>query len=119
MPLAPGFHMACAIVHRPSFWHATTHAGCSDPLNMNPFFPVLAQAADNPAGVFFGLGAIGLILALVLSLFWLWMLIDSLTNASLDPTMKIVWALVIFFLPFIGAVLYFFVGRRSGSPVPR
>ena len=86
---------------------------------MNFLFPILAQAVDNPAGVFFGLGAIGLILALVLGLFWLWMLIDSLTNASLEPTMKIVWALVIFFLPFIGAVLYFFVGRKSGSTIPR
>jgi uncharacterized RDD family membrane protein YckC len=78
---------------------------------------LLAQAvADNGgAGIFLGLGAFGLILALVLGLFWLWMLIDALTNASLDPTMKIVWALVIFFLPFIGAVAYFFVGRKGKS----
>jgi len=50
-----------------------------------------------------------------LGLFWLWMLIDALTNASLDPTMKIVWALVIFFLPFIGALAYLFVGRKGRS----
>jgi hypothetical protein len=82
---------------------------------MNTSLLILAQSADNAAGFFFGLGAIGLIIALLCSLFWLWMLIDALTNASLDSTMKIVWALLIFFLPFIGAVLYFFVGRRPGA----
>jgi hypothetical protein len=75
----------------------------------------LAQASSDsgPAGFFFGLGAIGLIVALILGLFWLWMLIDSLTNTALDSTMKIVWALVIFFLPFVGALAYFFVGRKG------
>ena len=67
---------------------------------------LLAQSSDNAAGVFFGFGAFALIVALVLGLFWLWMLIDSLTNASLEPPM-------IFFLPFIGAVAYFFVGRKG------
>ena len=82
-------------------------------LGMNTFL-LLAQASDSsPAGFFFGLGAVGLIVALILGLFWLWMLIDALTNASLDSTMKMVWALVIFFLPFLGALAYFFVGRKG------
>jgi Phospholipase_D-nuclease N-terminal len=84
---------------------------------MNETFLILAQAADNAAGFFFGLGAVGLIIALLCSIFWLWMLFDALTNASLDTAMKLVWALVIFLLPFIGAVAYFFVGRRTGSRV--
>ena len=75
----------------------------------------LAQSADNAAGVFFGLGAVGLILALLAALFWVWMLIDALTNASLDTVMKIVWTLVIFFLPFLGALAYLFVGRKRSS----
>ena len=74
---------------------------------------LLAQASDNAAGFFFGLGAFGLIIALLLGLFWLWMLIDALTNASLEPPMKIVWALLIFFLPFLGALAYFFMGRKG------
>jgi hypothetical protein len=74
----------------------------------------LAQAADNTgAGVFFGLGSVALILFLVTSIFWIWMLIDALTNNSLDPAMKIVWALVIFFLHLLGAIIYFFVARKS------
>ena len=75
----------------------------------------LAQAAtDNgAAGLFFGLGAVGLIIALLLSVFWLWMLIDALTNPALDATAKIVWAVVIFFLHVLGALIYFFVGRKG------
>lgn len=73
----------------------------------------LADAADNAAGAFFGLGAFALVLALLAGLFWLWMLFDALTNASLDPAMKIVWAVVIFFLPFLGALAYLLVGRKA------
>lgn len=83
---------------------------------MNPHM-LLAQASDNAAGIFFGLGAFGLILALLLSLFWIWMLIDALTNSSLEPAMKIVWALVIFFFHFVGALIYFFVARKAPSKV--
>lgn len=76
---------------------------------------LLAQAAtDNPAGFFFGLGIVGLVLALLAGLFWLWMLIHALTNPSLNPAMKAVWALIIFFLPFLGALAYLIVGRNSG-----
>lgn len=77
--------------------------------------PVIADAADNAAGVFFGLGAAGLAVALVLGVFWLWMLIDALTNASLDPVMKLVWAALIFFLPFFGALAYLLMGRKPAA----
>jgi len=74
---------------------------------------LFADAANTASGVFLGLGAFGLILALVLGLFWVWMLIDAFTNRSLDDVAKIVWVLVIFFLPFLGALAYFFMGRGS------
>jgi hypothetical protein len=80
---------------------------------MIAFLPLAQAAAENgPAGFFFGLGIFGLIVALVLGAFWLWMLIDALSNPTLEPTMKIVWGLLIFFLPFVGAVAYFFVARK-------
>jgi len=75
---------------------------------MNALF--LAADASN---VFFGLGAVGLILALLAALFWLWMLVDALTNTALDPVMKIVWVVLIFFLPFLGALAYLLEGRKS------
>jgi len=74
--------------------------------------PVLADTADNAAGAFLGLGTFALILALITSVFWIWMLIDALTNTALDTTMKIVWACVIFFLHILGALIYFFVARK-------
>lgn len=64
-------------------------------------------------GLFAGLGLIGILLALVTSIFWIWMIIHCVTNASLDGTQKIVWLLVILFLHFLGALIYFIVGRGS------
>ena len=46
--------------------------------------------------------------------FWLWMLIHSITNKGLSDGEKIAWVLVIIFLPFIGSILYFFIGRPKG-----
>ena len=62
-------------------------------------------------------GGIALILfialiALFLTAFWIWMLVDAILSPSLNDTEKVVWAVVIFFTHFIGALIYFFVGRR-------
>ena len=43
--------------------------------------------------------------------FWLWMLVNAITNPALVGTEKLVWVLVIIFLHFLGALIYFFVGR--------
>ena len=85
---------------------------------MNAIY-VLAQN-DSGVGTIVG-GGLALIifiwvLAIVATIFWAWMLIDALTN---EPTTndKILWFLVIFFLHFLGALVYFFVRRsaRSGT----
>ncbi len=81
------------------------------------FIFFLADAADNAAGTLFGIGTFGLILAILASVFWIWMLIDALTNKALDSTMKIIWAVVIFFLHILGALIYFFVGRKTQTRV--
>ena len=78
---------------------------------MNTFL-FLADAGDNAAGIFLGLGAFGLAIALFAFLFWIWMMVDALTNASLDTTMKIVWAVIISVLPFVGGLAYLLVGRK-------
>jgi hypothetical protein len=63
-------------------------------------------------------GLLVLLLGAVLSLagfaFWLWMLIHAITNKGLTDGEKIVWVLVIIFLPFIGSIIYFFIGRSKG-----
>ena len=75
----------------------------------------LADSGENAAGVFFGFGIAGILIAIVATLFWIWMLIDALTNTSLDSTMKLVWAAVVFFLPVLGGLAYLLVGRKPRS----
>ena len=69
--------------------------------------------AEPALGFLFIGGAIGLIVGIVTTIFWLWMLIDCITNAALNGTEKIVWLLVIILTHIIGAVLYFFLGRSG------
>ena len=58
---------------------------------------------------------VGGVLSLAAFAFWLWMLIHAITNKGLGDGEKIAWVLVIIFLPFIGSVIYFFVGRPRGA----
>ena len=83
---------------------------------MNPLILLAQNAPDVTGPTWFG-GAMGLMcviwaLVIVASIFWLWMLIDALLN---EPTTneKILWFLVIFFLHLLGALIYYFVRRKS------
>ena len=67
---------------------------------------------------FLGLGIVGGIISLLASIFWLWMLIDSILNPRLRGTEKIVWVLVVLLLNVLGAVIYFFIGRGRGAVGP-
>ena len=44
---------------------------------------------------------------------WLWAFIDVLKSDFKDSTMKLIWVLVIFFLPVLGCLLYFIIGRAQ------
>ncbi len=66
-------------------------------------------------------GVVGIILFLfagLLSLacfaFWLWMLVHAIGNKGLSDGERIVWVLVVIFLPFLGSILYFFIGKPKG-----
>ena len=67
-------------------------------------------------------GAFGLLawlvmaaLSLALFAFWLWMLIHAITNKGLGDMEKILWVIVVIFLPILGPIIYFFVGRPKGG----
>lgn len=47
--------------------------------------------------------------------FWIWMLIHAITNKGLSDGEKIAWVLAVIFLPFVGSILYFFLGRPKGG----
>ena len=52
------------------------------------------------------------IILLLISVFWLWMLVDCSLNKSLKGTQKVLWFLFILFTHIIGAILYALI-RRS------
>ena len=56
-------------------------------------------------GLIFGL------VALASTVFWIWMIIDCLTKEPSEGNDKIVWALVVILLGWIGAAIYFFARR--------
>jgi hypothetical protein len=51
------------------------------------------------------------IVALALFAFWIWMLISVIQNKGLTDGEKVAWVLVVLFLHFIGAIIYFFIGH--------
>ncbi len=40
---------------------------------------------------------------------------DAITNKGLQDGEKVVWVIVVIFLPFLGSILYFFIGRPKGG----
>jgi len=73
---------------------------------------------------FIGLGILELFLVLFLAplallafAFWIWMLVHAITNDGLTDIEKLIWVIVILFTHFIGAVIYFFVGRTKRRTV--
>ena len=69
-----------------------------------------------------GSGIVGLLVLLFMGAislacfaFWLWMLIHAITNKGIADMEKIVWVIVIIFLPFVGSLIYFFVGRPKAT----
>ncbi len=61
-------------------------------------------------------GVVGLVIAAVVFAFWLWMLIDCIKNET-DGTQRIIWALVVFFLPCVGSLVYFFARKMQRGKV--
>ena len=64
----------------------------------------------------FGIIFLGVVfLGLVLTAFWVWMLVLAIKNPRLSETDKICWVLAIVFLHFIGGLLYYFIGHQKNA----
>ncbi len=50
-------------------------------------------------------------LALAATAFWIWMLVDCITNEPSEGNDKLIWALVILFAHGLGAIIYFLARR--------
>ncbi len=55
----------------------------------------------------------GLLLLLCLIL-WIWALVDIIQSRFSDDSTKIIWCLLVIFLPFIGTFLYYVIGETKG-----
>jgi hypothetical protein len=91
--------------------HGHSFVRLPDQGERNVLLPVLADAGIAP--VFGGMFVVFLLLALITSIFWLWMLVDALMNEQ--GVDKVIWVLVILFLHILGALLYFFMRRGARS----
>jgi uncharacterized membrane protein len=60
------------------------------------------------------LGIIAVIIGLVLLAIWIWAIVDILKR-PMSGLMKIVWIALVFFLPFVGVILYLFFGRTTSN----
>lgn len=58
------------------------------------------------------------IIAVLVFVFWIWMLIDAIQNKGLTDGEKIGWVLAIVLLHIIGSTLYFFIARpKRNTPL--
>ena len=62
-----------------------------------------------------GLWFMGIALSLAITAFWVWMLVDCLTNMDSKGKDKIIWILVIVFTNLICALVYYFVQRPKNQ----
>jgi hypothetical protein len=52
-------------------------------------------------------------IAILSTLFWLWMIIDCATHEPSGSNTQIVWLLIIIFTHLLGATLYYFIQRSQ------
>ena len=57
------------------------------------------------------------ILALACLAAWVWALVDILKN-DFSGFNKLIWLLLVIFLPLIGVILYYFIGREQKMSSP-
>lgn len=53
--------------------------------------------------------------ALACMAFWIWMLVHAAQNKGLSDGEKVAWVLIIALVHFLGALIYFFVGRPKAN----
>lgn len=54
--------------------------------------------------------------ALLAFVFWIWMLVSAIQNRGVSEGEKVAWVLVVLFMPWLGALIYFLLGhpKRNG-----
>lgn len=55
------------------------------------------------------------LLAIVTFGFWIYALVEIISDEFKNDTDKILWFLLVFFLPFVGTIVYYSIGRKKIS----
>lgn len=70
-------------------------------------------------GTAFGLMIVLMMLLIILgilsTIFWIWMIVDAATRKKLSDGERIAWILVLVFLGVLGAAVYYFAVKRSSK----
>jgi cbb3-type cytochrome oxidase subunit 3 len=66
-------------------------------------------------GCYMGENAVFIVFILVFVASWIWVLIDVVISEFKESNDKLLWGLFVFFLPLIGVLAYFFIGRKLKS----
>lgn len=59
--------------------------------------------------MFFSFGLLGLLCVIL----WIWALVDIIQSRFREESTKVIWCLLVIFLPFIGTILYYVIGREQ------
>jgi Phospholipase_D-nuclease N-terminal len=57
------------------------------------------------------------IIPVAITIFWIWMLVDCITNTKIKGGSKIFWLLLIFFTHIVGAIIYFCMECKERNPI--
>lgn len=79
--------------------------------------PVMALGLGGPYDILI-LSVIVLVVA-VPTVFWIVEIVDVARRRFYDPNNKIIWLLVVILLHFLGAALYYFIGKKQGILTPK
>ncbi len=69
-------------------------------------------------GVSFMVGSALLLafLCVALCIVWIWAIVDVIKSDFKDSAVKFIWIAVLIFIPFVGAIIYPFVGKSTKKP---
>ncbi|MSS74857.1 hypothetical protein EXS73_01430 [Candidatus Pacearchaeota archaeon] len=59
-----------------------------------------------------GFGAM-MIVGILISIFWIWMIVDCAQRKFKNPSEKVVWLVVVVLLGWLGALVYYLVVRMT------
>lgn len=59
------------------------------------------------------LALLALLVGVAIFALWIWALVDIIRSTFSDIAIKVVWFLLVFFLPLIGFILYVIIGKST------